>query len=44
MNSDHFKKAMTWLPGVIAESPEIINVHVPGDSWSRMAELTPSGA
>ncbi len=44
VNSDHFKKAMAWMPDVIAESPEIINVSVPGDNWSRMAELTPRGA
>jgi quinol monooxygenase YgiN len=44
VNSDHFKAAMAWMPEVIAESPQIINVRVPGDDWSRMAELTPSGA
>ncbi len=41
VNSDHFKTAMAWMPEVIAEKPEIINVEVPGDGWSRMAELTP---
>jgi quinol monooxygenase YgiN len=44
VNSDHFKTAMAWIPDAIAETPEIINVRVPGDNWSRMAELTPSGA
>jgi hypothetical protein len=29
---------------VVAETPEIINVQVPGDNWSRMAEVTPSQA
>lgn len=42
VNSDHFKTAMAWMPKVIAETPEIINVEVPGDNWARMAELTPS--
>jgi quinol monooxygenase YgiN len=44
VNSDHFKAAVAWMPDLIAESPQIINVQVPGDDWSRMAELTPSGA
>jgi quinol monooxygenase YgiN len=44
VNSDHFKAAIAWMPEMIAESPQIINVQVPGDDWSRMAELTPSGA
>jgi len=43
VNSDHFKTAMAWMPGVIAEKPEIINVEVPGDGFGRMAELTPTG-
>ncbi len=41
VNSDHFKTAMTWLPDVVADTPEIINTEVPGDGWSRMAEVTP---
>ena len=42
VNTDHFKTAMSWLPDVVAETPEIINVEVPGDGWSRMAEVAPS--
>ncbi|MGC5009929.1 putative quinol monooxygenase [Streptosporangium sp. DT93] len=42
VNSEHFRTAMAWMPEVIAETPEIINVEVPGDGWSRMAELTPT--
>lgn len=42
VNSDHFKTAMAWMPNVIAEKPQIINVEVPGDSWAEMAELTPA--
>jgi quinol monooxygenase YgiN len=41
VNSDHFKTAMKWIPDVIEETPEIINVEVPGDGWARMAELQP---
>jgi quinol monooxygenase YgiN len=43
VSSEHFKTAMSWMPGVIAEKPEIINVEVPGDGFGRMAELTPTG-
>ncbi|MET8336976.1 putative quinol monooxygenase [Streptosporangium canum] len=42
VGSEHFKTAMAWMPEVIAETPEIINVEVPGEGWSRMAELTPA--
>jgi quinol monooxygenase YgiN len=44
VNSDHFKKAMGWIPAVIVKKPEIINVEVPGDGWEQMAELTPATA
>ncbi len=39
---DHFKTAMAWMPDVIAETPEIVNVEVPQDGWGRMTELTPT--
>jgi quinol monooxygenase YgiN len=42
VNSDHFKAAMAWMPDVVAETPQIINVPVPGTDWSRMAEVTPA--
>jgi len=41
VDSDHFKAAMAWMPDVVAETPQIINVQVPGDDWSQMAEITP---
>lgn len=41
VNSEHFKTAMAWMPDVISETPEIINVEVPQDGWGRMAELSP---
>jgi quinol monooxygenase YgiN len=44
VNSDHFRAAMAWMPEVVAEQPEIINVEVPGDDFGRMAEVTPTGA
>jgi quinol monooxygenase YgiN len=39
VNSDHFKAAIARLPELLAGVPEIVNVEVPGDSWSRMSEL-----
>src|SRR4051794_15040808 len=39
--SEHFKKAMADMPGAIASTPQIVNVEVPGEGWSRMAELQP---
>lgn len=41
VNSEHFRTAMGWIPQVIARKPEIINVEVPQDGWSEMAELEP---
>ena len=42
VQSDHFKTAMEWLPDVVASTPEIINVEIPGaQGWSHMAEVTP---
>ena len=31
------------MPDVVADTPEIINVQVPGEGFGRMAEVTPSG-
>lgn len=36
------RTAMAWMPQVIATTPEIINMEVPVDGWSPMAELTPA--
>jgi quinol monooxygenase YgiN len=41
VNTDHFKKAMSWMPDVVAENPQIIHVEVPQDGWSKMAEIEP---
>lgn len=42
VNSEHFRTAMGWLPGLLSKTPEIVNVEVPGDGWSQMAELVPA--
>ena len=44
VHSDHFKAAMAWMPDAVSETPEIIYVEAPGDSWSTMAELQPRTA
>jgi len=41
VGSDHFRAAMASMPDAIADTPQIVNVEVPGEGWSRMAELTP---
>ncbi|MFI6444205.1 putative quinol monooxygenase [Kitasatospora sp. NPDC050543] len=43
VRSEHFRKAMAWMPDVIATTPEIVNVELPDEGWSRMAELSPRG-
>lgn len=42
VESEHFKAAMELIPPMLARTPEIINVHVDGDDWSQMAELSVS--
>jgi len=44
VTSEHFKTAMSWIPDLVAEKPQIINVAVPGNGWSEMAEVAPRGA
>jgi quinol monooxygenase YgiN len=41
VNSEHFKTAIGWMPRLVARTPEIINVKVPGEGWSEMAEVRP---
>jgi quinol monooxygenase YgiN len=40
VNSEHFKTAIAQLPAMLAETPEIINVEVPGTTWSPIAEMS----
>jgi quinol monooxygenase YgiN len=39
VNSVHFEAAMTELPKWLSDVPEIVNVEIPGQGWSRMAEM-----
>ncbi len=41
VTSEHFKNAIASLPDYISAKPRIINITIPGDDWSEMAELTP---
>jgi quinol monooxygenase YgiN len=43
VQSDHFKKAQQTLPPHLGETPRIINVTVPQDDWSALAELAVEG-
>jgi quinol monooxygenase YgiN len=40
VQSAHFKAAMAQMPRWLAAAPEIINVEVPGDTWSAVSEGT----
>jgi quinol monooxygenase YgiN len=42
VTSEHFKQAMSVFPKAIATTPQIINVTIPQDGWSEMAELKPA--
>ena len=39
VGSEHFQAAMALLPQLIDGVPDIVNVEVPGDAWSKMAEI-----
>lgn len=39
--SDHFKNAIELMSGLVATTPEIINVETEGTGWSEMAEVKP---
>ena len=38
-SADHFKKATSQLPRYLARTPDIVNAHVEGTSWSALGEL-----
>jgi quinol monooxygenase YgiN len=40
VQSEHFKNAQQTLPAHLAETPQIVNVTVPQDSWSSLGEMT----
>jgi quinol monooxygenase YgiN len=40
VGSEHFQAAIQTMASMLARTPEIINVEVPGTEWSLMGELT----
>jgi quinol monooxygenase YgiN len=40
VTSEHFNAALADLPLLLAEVPRIVNVEVPGDDWSSLAEMS----
>jgi quinol monooxygenase YgiN len=43
VQSDHFKQAQRDLPPHLAETPRIVNAHVPGTEWSQLGEMAVEG-
>jgi quinol monooxygenase YgiN len=41
VNSQHFKAAVETLSDLVSGTPKIINIEVPADHWSAMAEIQP---
>jgi quinol monooxygenase YgiN len=41
VKSSHFTAAIDTLSGLVSARPKIINVEVPGEDWSEMAEVQP---
>lgn len=44
VNSEHFNKAIRDMPALLAETPDIVNVEVPGTGWLKMAEMSAADA
>ena len=39
INSAHFKQAVADMPPLLQETPDIVNVEVPGTEWASLAEM-----
>ncbi len=39
VQTEHFQKATTVLPTLLAATPQIIHIQDEGDGWARMAEV-----
>ena len=39
VGSAHFTAAIKEQPAMLAETPEIVNVEIPGTEWARLAEM-----
>src|ERR1700737_6968 len=40
VTSEHFQAATQAMPALLAKTPEIVNVEVPGTGWSELAEVS----
>lgn len=40
VSSEHFKTATERLPRLLARTPEVLHVEIPGDSWSELGEMS----
>jgi quinol monooxygenase YgiN len=40
VSSPHFADGIATLRRLVAKTPDILNVEVPGTSWSKMGEIT----
>ena len=43
VSSEHFKAATRELPSMLVETPQVINVEVPGTEWSELGEMAVPG-
>jgi quinol monooxygenase YgiN len=42
VGSEHFATATGWMPDVVASTPQIVSIEIPGaNGWSEMAEVKP---
>jgi len=39
VQSEHFQQARATLPSYLVETPQIVNMVVPGSEWSELGEL-----
>lgn len=39
VQSEHFKRALEDTPPLLVETPDIVNVEVPGTEWARLTEM-----
>ena len=39
VQSEHFRDAQRTLPRYLAETPKIVNVTIPQEDWSLLAEM-----
>jgi quinol monooxygenase YgiN len=43
VQSEHFQKAIGWMPDVVAATPQIVNFDTPQQGWGPMGEVQPRG-